>query len=183
MYLHRIESFSTYLLQFYYLEGSDAQQWANCKTELSKILVNQCSGTKVLKVTILMSNKWFLYSWIISRLATCTIVKKEGELNVVFKMKSVRRIGLKLMIRFMLIFSKIRICTVTLCVQMANRSRMFLTNTEQFLDSWVELGHDTCHRIQGYDVKPCQQDCKQREKSGFAQQCKKDGGLFKCCIR
>ena len=69
------------------------------------------------------------------------------------------------------------------CVQMANRSRMFLTNTEQFLASWVELGHDTCHRTQGYDVTPCHQDCQQKEKSGFAQQCKKDGGLFKCCIR
>ena len=31
-------------------EGSDAQQWENCKTELSKMLVNKCSGTKILKV-------------------------------------------------------------------------------------------------------------------------------------
>ena len=101
------------LLHFHYLQGSDAQQWANCKTELSKILVNQCSGTKVLKVTILISNEWFfVYLNHIYRLATCTIVKKEGELNVVFKMKSVKRIGLKLMIRLMLTFSKIRIWTI-----------------------------------------------------------------------
>ena len=31
-------------------KGSDAQQWENCKTELSKMLVNKCSGTKILKV-------------------------------------------------------------------------------------------------------------------------------------
>ena len=29
----------------------------------------------------------------------------------------------------------------------------------------------------------CHEDCKKREKSKFAKQCAKDGGLFKCCIR
>merc|ERR1712079_141165 len=29
----------------------------------------------------------------------------------------------------------------------------------------------------------CHEDCKKKEKSKFAKQCAKDGGLFKCCIR
>ena len=67
--------------------------------------------------------------------------------------------------------------------QMLERSEIFLTQTKKFLDNWVELGHDTCHRTYGYDVEQCHQDCRDLEKSDFAEQCRKDGGLFKCCIR
>ena len=66
---------------------------------------------------------------------------------------------------------------------MLNRSVNFLTNTEKFLANWVDLGHDTCHKTEGYDVTPCYKDCKEREKSEFAEKCREEGGLFKCCIR
>ena len=67
--------------------------------------------------------------------------------------------------------------------KMTNRSYNFLTKNKEFLDNWVKLGHDTCHKIQGYDAEKCHKDCKKLEKSDFAKECKKDGGLFKCCIR
>ena len=66
---------------------------------------------------------------------------------------------------------------------MTNRSYNFLTKNKEFLDNWIQLGHDTCHKIQGYDAEKCHKDCKKLEKSDFAKECKKDGGLFKCCIR
>ena len=67
--------------------------------------------------------------------------------------------------------------------KMSNRSYNFLIDTKQFLLTWEGLGYDTCHKIEGYNVDKCHQDCKRLEKSDFAKQCKKDGGLFKCCIR
>ena len=67
--------------------------------------------------------------------------------------------------------------------QMVQRSKHFLTNTREFLDNWVRLGHDSCHKTDGYDAEECHQDCKMKEKSDFAKQCKTDGGLYKCCIR
>ena len=51
------------------------------------------------------------------------------------------------------------------------------------LKSWEGLGYDTCHKIVGYDAQKCHEDCKQLEKSDFANRCREDGGLFKCCIR
>ena len=66
---------------------------------------------------------------------------------------------------------------------MLERSEIFLTQTKKFLDNWIELGHDTCHRTHGYDAEKCQEDCKDRGKSDFAKKCEKKGGLFKCCIR
>ena len=66
---------------------------------------------------------------------------------------------------------------------MLERSEIFLTQTKKFLDNWVELGHDTCHRTHGYDAEQCHQDCQELEKGDFAEQCRKDGGLYKCCIR
>ena len=68
-------------------------------------------------------------------------------------------------------------------LQMLKRSIYFLNHTKQFLDNWVELGQDTCHRTHGYDAEKCHMDCKEREKSDFAKDCKTKGGLFKCCIR
>ena len=66
---------------------------------------------------------------------------------------------------------------------MLERSQYFLTHTKEFLDNWKELGHCTCHRTHGYDAEQCHQDCQELEKGDFAEQCRKDGGLFKCCIR
>ena len=66
---------------------------------------------------------------------------------------------------------------------MVQRSKHFLTNTREFLDNWVRLGHDSCHKTDGYDAEECHQDCKIKGKSDFAKQCKTDGGLYKCCIR
>ena len=66
---------------------------------------------------------------------------------------------------------------------MSNRSYNFLIDTKRFLLEWEALGYDTCHKIEGYNVDECHQDCKRLEKSDFAKQCKKDGGLIKCCIR
>ena len=72
---------------------------------------------------------------------------------------------------------------ILLCLQMLKRSLYFLKHTKKFLNNWVQLGHDTCHRTYGYDARKCHQDCKKKEKGSFARQCRKDGGLFKCCIR
>ena len=66
---------------------------------------------------------------------------------------------------------------------MMSRAVRFLTDTNQFLSDWVNLGQDTCHRTHDYDEQPCYEDCKRRENSKFAQDCKKGGGLYKCCIR
>ena len=66
---------------------------------------------------------------------------------------------------------------------MVQRSKYFLTNTREFLDNWVTLGYDSCHKTDGYDAEKCHQDCKMKEKSDFAKQCRTDGGLYKCCIR
>ena len=68
-------------------------------------------------------------------------------------------------------------------MQMLRRSLYFFNHTQKFLDNWVELGYDTCHRTHGYDAEKCYQDCKEREKSDFAKECENNGGLFKCCIR
>ena len=66
---------------------------------------------------------------------------------------------------------------------MLRRSIYFLNHTQLFLDSWVKLGHDTCHQTHGYDAEQCHQDCKMLHRSIFAEKCRKDGGFYKCCIR
>ena len=66
---------------------------------------------------------------------------------------------------------------------MLNRSLHFLQHTEDYLDWWMELGHDTCHRTEGYDAEACHQDCRRLETGAFAQTCRRGGGLYKCCIR
>ena len=67
---------------------------------------------------------------------------------------------------------------------MLRRAVNFLDNPEVFINNWVDnLGFDTCHRTQGYNVDQCEQDCKKLEKGYFARKCAEDGGLFKCCIR
>ena len=61
----------------------------------------------------------------------------------------------------------------------------FLIRPERFLSQLVDKngGYDTCHRITEYDVDQCHQDCIKQEKSDFAKNCTKGGGLYKCCIR
>ena len=66
---------------------------------------------------------------------------------------------------------------------MVKKALFFVENTPVFLDNWVKKGHDTCHKIEGYDVSQCNRDCKVLEESDFARDCEKEGGLFKCCIR
>ena len=67
---------------------------------------------------------------------------------------------------------------------MLRRALDFQNHPQRFIDNWVDnLGFDTCHRTQGYNVDKCHKDCKKLEKSKFAKKCARDGGLFKCCIR
>ena len=69
------------------------------------------------------------------------------------------------------------------CLQMYNKAEEFISNTTLKLREWEDLGHDKCYRTEEYDVRLCHEDCKKREKGDFAKKCKKDGGLFKCCVR
>ena len=69
------------------------------------------------------------------------------------------------------------------CFQMFQKALFFKNHTKLFLSNWENLGYDSCHKIDKYDVSKCHKDCKKQEKSKFAKKCKKDGGLFKCCIR
>ena len=60
----------------------------------------------------------------------------------------------------------------------------YLDNNTEYLKSMVDdLGYDTCRRIQEYDARKCEKDCKKLGKSKFAKDCETNGGLFKCCIR
>ena len=60
----------------------------------------------------------------------------------------------------------------------------FLQNTKDYITNLVKkIGYDTCHRTKEYDADQCHQDCQEQEKSDFARNCTKDGGLYKCCIR
>ena len=68
-------------------------------------------------------------------------------------------------------------------MQMYNKAEEFISNTTLKLQEWEDLGHDKCYRTEEYDVRLCHEDCKKREKGDFAKKCKKDGGLFKCCVR
>ena len=53
-----------------------------------------------------------------------------------------------------------------------------------FLRNLVERsGYDSCHRTEEYDAQQCYEDCQKQEMSQFAEKCRKDGGLYKCCIR
>ena len=63
-------------------------------------------------------------------------------------------------------------------------ARNFLTYTRGYLRNQTKIiGYDTCHRIQNYNARKCDRDCKKLEKSDFAKNCRNKNGLFKCCIR
>ena len=67
---------------------------------------------------------------------------------------------------------------------MLRQSITFLKNPKVFLENMVQnLTYDTCHDIHEYDASICAADCENMEKSQFSQNCTRDGGLYKCCIR
>ena len=67
---------------------------------------------------------------------------------------------------------------------MFNKSRTFLLDRKKFINHLVQnLGYDSCYVTRGYDASKCLRHCKDLEKSTFANNCKKNDGLFKCCIR
>ena len=80
---------------------------------------------------------------IIFRLVICTIVRTEEKLNVVLKMKCVKQIGLQLMTRLESISQDPNIHIHIKLFKMTNRSYNFLTKNKEFLDNWIQLGHDT----------------------------------------
>ena len=46
------------------------------------------------------------------------------------------------------------------------------------------MGYKTCHILKNsLDASICAKDCERLENQKFAKNCKKAGGLFKCCIR
>ena len=64
------------------------------------------------------------------------------------------------------------------------KSAQFLKFPDYYVKSMVDkLSYDTCHRIDGLDATMCAKDCEVLAKSEFAQECERDDGLFKCCIR
>ena len=68
--------------------------------------------------------------------------------------------------------------------EMTQKAVDFLQNPKVFVTDLVKkAGYDTCHRTEEYDADQCHQDCQEQEKSDFARNCTKDGGLYKCCIR
>ena len=67
---------------------------------------------------------------------------------------------------------------------MFGKAEKYLRDPKTFLSGLVtNMGYDTCHKTVEYDAKVCETDCKQLEKSQFAEDCRKKNGLFKCCIR
>jgi len=53
------------------------------------------------------------------------------------------------------------------------------------LDTHIRpMGYKTCHLLHtSLDATACAADCKRFEKGRFAEDCRKRGGFFKCCIR
>jgi len=61
----------------------------------------------------------------------------------------------------------------------------YLKDPEDYMENVkTEMGYQTCHPLKSsMDATVCANDCKEMEKEKFATDCKKKGGLFKCCIR
>ena len=62
-------------------------------------------------------------------------------------------------------------------VDFLQKPKVFLSKLER------KKGYDSCHRTQEYEADQCHQDCQEQENSNFAVKCRKEGGLYKCCIR
>ncbi|XP_023332753.1 uncharacterized protein LOC111704672 [Eurytemora carolleeae] len=60
----------------------------------------------------------------------------------------------------------------------------FLTDQKKWLEKEKTKGYESCHPLgSSLDASKCQKDCQSLANSEFAQNCKKDGGFFKCCVR
>ena len=67
---------------------------------------------------------------------------------------------------------------------MTSKAINFLQNPETFISDLAKTArYDSCHRTQEYDADQCHQDCQKEESSDFAKKCRKEGSVFKCCIR
>ena len=63
-------------------------------------------------------------------------------------------------------------------------AKRYLEDKRGFLKGEVRtVGYKSCHHIDSSDVSRCAKDCKKLNKTDFARDCRKNGGLFKCCIR
>ena len=63
-------------------------------------------------------------------------------------------------------------------------AKTYLEDRRGYLKSVVNTGgYKTCHPLDSLDASICEKDCKQLSKQEFAQNCTKNGGLFKCCVR
>ena len=61
--------------------------------------------------------------------------------------------------------------------------RRWFKDPDAFIAKEKDLGYNTCLKIKGLDATECAKDCEKLEGEDFATKCKKNGGLFKCCIR
>ena len=68
--------------------------------------------------------------------------------------------------------------------ELEKKSAKFLSSTNVYISYMVEqMSYDSCYRIDGLNASKCAEDCEALAKSDFAQNCERDKGLFKCCIR
>jgi len=60
----------------------------------------------------------------------------------------------------------------------------FMESPENYLSNLTSAEtYKTCHRIQGLDATVCQNDCESWNDGFLAKECRRRGGLLKCCIR
>jgi len=61
----------------------------------------------------------------------------------------------------------------------------YIKNKDRFFKKLKDQGYKTCHNITGLDATKCSDDCESESfKNGkLAKNCRKNHGLFKCCIR
>ena len=63
--------------------------------------------------------------------------------------------------------------------------KAYLMDKAKVLDHFMDdLGYSSCYDLgDSLDATKCANDCRELEKSDFARNCKRENGLFKCCIR
>ena len=67
---------------------------------------------------------------------------------------------------------------------MLTKATAFLRNKTGYIKSMVEnFGYESCHIIENKNASSCARKCDESAKNDFAERCKKDKGVFKCCIR
>ena len=69
--------------------------------------------------------------------------------------------------------------------QSVYKPREYLKGPKVYIKKKVKrMGYKTCHVLKNsLDASVCAKDCESMKKQKFAKDCKKNGGLFKCCIR